>query len=255
MKKLKSILSVLTVVASSLFIGAALTQMTGSTGLGVSVAFIGIVFGIGAGLANRKQRMIVALSCSSLIADFEADCTTLPVGGLEVDLWLINRDEINLTSTTIGTVDSARIISALAMTSGTYAYKFTGIKTSNASSITMNAGKYSNNWIHSLSLVVFDNTSATKVNIIETLAGANLVAVVRNKWKGTSSNMEFEVLGWDVGLEGSAIEKKSDDADTQNAWKVTLTSPKDQFENNAGYLLWNTDQTTTLAIIENLESN
>lgn len=247
MKKIKLYSLVLVALASVFVVNA----------LGLNLAWALALAGAGVlvGYLNAKQKTLAAFGCLSLLADFEADCTTLPVGGLKTDFWLINRDEIDLALTTFGTGDTARIITDLAMTSGTYAYKFTGIKTSNASSITMNQGKYQNNYVHSISFVVFDNTSATKVNIIETLKGANLVAVVRNNWVGTNSNMEFEVLGWDVGLEATVQEKKSDDADTQNAWKVTLSSPKDQFENNAGYLLFGTNQTDTLALIEDLESN
>ncbi len=246
MKSFKSTLSILGVIGSCLFLAPVI-----GIAASLSLALLGILYGY----SVRNEKAVHAFSCASLIADFEADCDTLPVGGLKVDLWLINRDEIDLSNTVIGTGDNARHITALELIASTYAYKFTGIKTSNASSITMNKGKYANNYVHSLSLVVFDNTSATKVNIIETLAGANLVAVVRNNWVGTNSAMEFEVLGWDVGLEGSAIEKKSDDADTQNAWKVTLASPTDQFENNAGYLLAGANQAAILAIIEDLESN
>lgn len=252
---MKKILNNILVPIVALFIGTSIGNATGNFGLGIISTLTLIGMSVLGGFAMRNEKYLKAFSCDSLIADFEADCNTLPVGGLKTDLWLINREEIDLTGTTFGTGDLARTITALALTAGSYAYKFTGIKTSNASSIVMNKGKYQNNFIHSLSMVVFDNTSGTKVNIIETLKGSNLVAVVRNNWVGTNSAMEFEVLGWDVGLEGSAIEKKSDDADTQNAWKVTLSSPTDQFENNAGYLLAGADQAAILAIIENLESN
>lgn len=199
----------------------------------------------------RVAEAVFRKSCGSLASGSAANCATPPVAGLEVDLWLINRADIDLTNTVI--TSGTRTITTLALNASTYAYKFTGLKKSNSTSIDMNQGTFKNNWIHLLNLVIFDNTSATKTDIIEVLADANLVAVVRNKWKGASQVHEFEVLGWDVGLEASAFQKKSDDAETQAAWKGTLSSPKDEFESNVGYLLYVTNQAGTLAALAALE--
>lgn len=230
----------------------------------IVAAYVGLAFGsllvigtvtlaflIMQGLSfSRKNAAAYALACGSLATAFAANCNTKPVAGLEVDVYLMNRDEIDLTLT----VPVGRNIPSITMQSGKFVYKFSGLKSSNSSSIIMNQGKYDNNWVHTWAGVIFDNTAATKEDIIEKLAAANIVAVVRNKWKGSNSNMEFEVLGWDVGLDMSAGEKKSDDADTQNSWKVSMTSPKDQFETNAGYILWDTNQATTLAALEAITS-
>lgn len=209
------------------------------------LAFVILLLSVVAGKGASEEKNI-AYGCASLTTGFAASCATLPVGGLEVDVYLFNRDEIDLTTSTV----SGRTISDIGMKGSSTGYKFSGLKTSNTSSIIMNPGKYSNNWIHQWAGVIFDNTASTKSDIVEKLASANIVAVVRNKWKGTDSNMEFEVLGWDVGLEMTAGEKKSDDADTQNAWKVTMSSPKDQFETNAGYIFFDTDQATTILALD-----
>lgn len=184
--------------------------------------------------------------CGTISEGFAANCDTAPVAGLEVDVYLANRDDINTSTTVI----DGRKITTLAMKSAKELYKFTGFKSSNNSAITMNQGKYKNNWIHLVGLILFDNTPDTKENIVEKLADANLVAIVRNKWKGASSAHEFELFGYDVGLEASVLEKKSDDTDTQGAWKGTLSSPKDQFESNAGYIIDYGSQAATLAAIE-----
>lgn len=188
------------------------------------------------------------LACGTIASGFAANCDTAPVAGLEVDVWLMNREDINLSGCTI----TGRKISVIALASLKEMYKFTGFKSSNNSAINLNLGKYKNNWIHTMGMIVFDNTPDTKTNIIEKLADANLVAIVRNKWKGAASAHEFEVLGWSVGLEASVSEKKSDDTDTQGAWKLTLASPKDQYEDNAGYIIDYGSQASTLAAIEAL---
>jgi hypothetical protein len=184
-------------------------------------------------------------ACGTLTKGFAAGCTTSPVAGLEVDVWLINRDDIDTDTTTI----TGRKITDLNLKAGKEAYKFTGKKTSNNTAINMNVGKYGNNWVHLLGMIIFDNTPDTKANIIEILADCDVVAVVRNKWKGTTSAHEFEVLGYSVGLTAATLEKKSDDADTQSAWKGILSSHPDQFEDNAGYILDYGTQALTLAAL------
>jgi hypothetical protein len=244
-------IGILFALAASLFIGAAVAspQATDSVVAGAvvtSVLFIGsLVVGKFAGM-NRG----IAMTCGAIAVGLNANCTTKPVANLEVDVYIMNRADIDLT-TTSGNI-SGRLISAIAMKSGKYVYKYTGLKTSNSSLIQMAKGKYSNNWIHSLAGIIFDNTAETKENIIEQFAQGNFVAVVRNKWKGTDSDQEFEVLGWDVGLTADSQEKKSDDADTQGAWKQTLKTQDGEVETNAGYILWSTDQTTTLTALEAL---
>lgn len=241
MNKLKLISTTAWAAIGSLLIG----------GVFGSLALAAVVF-IATLLFSKYQRGLkIAMACGAgLVSGIDEDCSP-PVAGLEVEMWLMDRAEIDLANTTV--VD--RTITAIAMNSGKYAYKFVGKKTSNSSSITLAPQKYKNYWTHSWSGIIFSNTAATKKDIIEVLAAANVVAVVRNKWKGTDSATEFEVLGWDVGLEMSVGEKKSDDADTQSAWKVTMSSPKDQFESNAGYLLAGANQTAILALIEGLENS
>ncbi len=238
--KTKIVLSIILAIVSALFIGA----VTGSW-IFAAIVLVG-AFAIAKAYANEKGMAFAA--CAVLATAQAANCNTKPTAGLEVDVYLANRDDVDWDGSTI----SGRTISALVMKAGKFLYKFEGLKTSNNSSIVMNQGKYDNNWIHTWGGVIFDNTAATKEDIIEKLAGANLVAIVRNKWKGTSSNMECELLGRYVGLSASGLEKKSDDADTQGAWKVTMSSPKDEFENNAGYIVWDTDQTTTLDMLDAL---
>lgn len=240
-KILKRIVSLAFVGMLSLFIAVATTPALGI------FAFILTLF-ISRYVSNYKFAMV---ACAGLVSGFEADCETNPVAGLEVEVWLMDRDKIDLSATTI----SGRSITAIAMLDGYYAYKFVGKKSSNASSITLAPQQYKNYWAHQWTGVIFDNTAATKLDIIEVLAEANVVAIVRNKWKGVSSANEFEVLGWDVGLNMSLGEKKSDDVNTQGAWKITMSSPKDEFESNVGYLIGGANQAAMLAIVEGLEQS
>lgn len=200
--------------------------------------------------AYRGQAGMLNAGCSLITTGFVAGCSTTPVAGLEVDLYVANRSEIDLTASTFGTDGE---LTAIVMQTGKKFYKFTGKGTSNSLQIDMVEGKFSNDqWSHLLKNIVFDNTALTKKNIIKKFPSSDLVVVVNNKWKGTGGNMAFEALGWTVGLTGKAIQRKSDNAETAGAWEVTLASPKDQYEDNPGINVFITDYATTLAMMEAL---
>lgn len=247
MKTLKIVSLTLITLLFSIWIAFALDAGAATMTLG-ALLFLGFVI---QGLSRRKNASTFALACASMTTAFAANCATKPVAGLEVDVYLANRDDVDWDASTV----NDRTIEVLAMKSGKFLYKYEGLKTSNNSSIKMNKGIYDNNFIHGWTGVIFDNTADTKQNIIEKFAGANIIAITRNKWKGTLSNMEFEFLGKDVGLEAADMSKESDNADTQGAWKVSMSSPDKQFETNAGYIVHDgVGQTSTLAMLDNLTS-
>lgn len=189
-------------------------------------------------------------ACGAIASGNAATCSTIPTAGLEVDLYLANRDDIDWDASTI----VGRTITALVMKSTKELYKFTGLKNTNASGISCKQGKYKPEYTHTLSMIIHDNTAATKEDIIEKFATANLVAIVRSKSKGTLSNTECELLGRDVGLQATGLDKKSDDADAPNAWKCVFGPAEGEFEGNAGYIVHDTDQATTLAMLDAITS-
>jgi hypothetical protein len=245
---MRKILSVLLILASSLFIASAVNNATGSPAAAVVT---GCLLVGGAFIVARAYSVsIMLMSCGTIATGFEAGCDTKPTAGLETRYWVINRSDIDLTSTTFGADGE---IDNLVLNVGALAYRYVGKGQSNGVQIDMVEGKYSNDqWAHIFNQIVFDNSAGTKKDIIKVFPSADVVIIYENKWKGTGGDSAFEAIGWTVGLTGKAIQRKSDDADTQAAWKVGLASPKDQFEDNPGINIFDTDYATTLAMLNAL---
>ena len=189
------------------------------------------------------------MSCGTLTVGITTNCSTKPVGGLDVDVYIANRADI-ASLTKDGTNDL--IVEAITMAATKKFYKFSGLKQSNKASVKMFKGPYFNSWDHGADLIIFSNTADTKAKIIEQMANGDMVMIINNKWRGTAGNQAFEMLGYEVGLTGNVIERVSDDADTQGAWKVTLGPPDGEHEPRTPLSVYDTDYATTLALVEAL---
>jgi hypothetical protein len=249
MKKTILALYIALAACSSVIVGSIVAKESSSPKAGIVYALATFAGAMIVLHAYRNERDM-ALGCSTITSGNIAGCATIPKGGLEIDYYVINREHIDLTLTTFGTDGE---IDNLVLTGVNVAYKFTAKGTANSDQVDMFEGKYTNdNWTHIFNSIIFDNTAATKKNIIKKFPSSDVVVIKNNKWKGTTGNMAFEALGFGVGLTGKAIQRKSDDGETQNAWKVSLASPKDQYEDNPGLNVFDTDYSTTLSMLEAL---
>ena len=189
-------------------------------------------------MKNRKQ---YSPACGLISAGLSPDCNNPLVGGLEVDLVLINKDDIDTYSFN-GT--NPLIVEGITLAAGKIGYKYTGIKTSNSAKATLVKGKYTTNYDHELSMVVFNVDGAAKLQL-ELLAKGIVVAVVRYKYQGANGSTAFEVLGREQGMEVSVLERDSNNADTQGGYMVTLKTPDVGKEGHLPAPFFDTDYATT----------
>lgn len=247
MKNTKFIIFAIFSLLMSAFIANAVGteyQSDHATAIAFTASMIGSIV---LGLAFPNQAGL-AFACSSLTMGHVAGCTNNPVAGLEYSFYAYNRSDIDLTATTFGTDGE---IDNLVLTAPAVGYKFTAKGTANDVQIDMVEGKFTNDqWSHIFNTVVFDNTAATKKNIIKKFPSSDLVIVYENKWKGLAGASAFEAAGWSVGMTGKAVQRKSNDAETQGAWKVSLGTPKEQTEDNPAINVFDTDYATTKAMLE-----
>ena len=186
----------------------------------------------------------MALNCEEkLTADMAKNCDTKPVGGIEVNVVLINFDDINKTASTFsGTNDL--IITNLATNSGTAGYNLEGIKQINGASweLVKNEEGF-DKYKHLFSGVVLAPSAVNKKLVESVLSGSRYVVVIEKKWKGTSQADAFEVLGFDSGLVAASGTWNTKEAD--GSIKFELASEEGFEEPTMSRNVLETDYATT----------
>ena len=73
----------------------------------------------------------MAIDCTgNLTADITFDCINAPIGGIEQNVVLINKDDIDITATTIDAANRLQV-TGIQLKPGKKGYKLTGIKQAN----------------------------------------------------------------------------------------------------------------------------
>lgn len=189
------------------------------------------------------------MSCiAKITANFTTNCETMVVGGLETNVVLINREDIDLIATTF--TANTLVCTNLQLKSGKTGYKIEGVKQSNGKnySLVIKENMY-NKFLHGIKATIFNPTAEGKLNL-NNMNGGNFVAVVEQKWKGVGSKDAFEILGFTQGLELTVLTNNSSEND--NAILFELASLEGYEEPNVPYNLLETNYATTKTAFDNL---
>ena len=190
-------------------------------------------------------------TCESLLAqDIDFACADLVVKGLEKDGIIINRNDIDFSATTFNSTNP-NIIESLVLKSGKAGHKvvqlgntpFTGTQS------TLEVGTYRNTWTHQIPLAILANDPDTCKDIIDGLANGTFVVILRNKFKGTSGDAEYQVYGYTQGLVASEGTNDKYSEDTDGGWLITL---QETGTRQSAMWFFDTDAATTLAAYEAL---
>ncbi len=182
--------------------------------------------------------------CDTVISQgIEQNCDNPIVKGLEPDGVIMNRGDIDFSSTTFDT-DLKNVIKTMLLKSGKKGYPvvqmganpFTGAKTS------LKTGTYRNTFTNEIPIAILDNGPAVAQNIIDGLANGSFVLILRNLHKGDDGKSEYQVYGYYQGLRASAIDNDKYSEDTDGGWLVTL---KEESTPKSALFYFNTDSTTT----------
>jgi len=192
----------------------------------------------------------MATGCESLLtADILKNCDEQPVGGLEVNAVIINKADIDYSTSTLD-VTNDLLISNIALVALKSGFAIEGIKQVNSTTFELvknDAGfdKYK----HTFKGVVLNPSVANKKRLDELASGSDYVLVVEKKWKGASDADAFDVYGWDSGLQISVITYDSNDSD--GVIKFELSSPAGFEEPKMPRNVLETDYATTLTAFGN----
>ena len=191
--------------------------------------------------------------CNALIAqDIEANCANLGIKGLEPDGKIINRADIDFAATVFDTNNDS-IIKTLVLKTGKQAYDvaqlgntpFTGVQS------TLEVGTYRNTWTHDIPIVVLSNTPEVAHDIIDGLSNGTFVVILRNKFKGSTGDAEYQVYGYTQGLVASEGTNDKYSDDTDGGWLITL---QETGARQSAMFLFDTDAATTAAAYEALKA-
>lgn len=177
--------------------------------------------------------------------DFLFDCDNLPSAGIERDVVLINRSDIDRTASTVsgGVVD-------IVLNSGATGYKIEGVKQINSYNYEVVVNDDSLNRVtHSFLGRIYDLSPDGKAQLNAFVNGANVIAVIENKAKGANQLSAFEVLGWENGLEISEGTKNS--LENDGAFVLTLASNELTPESKVPLTFLDTDYATSKTKFDN----
>lgn len=185
----------------------------------------------------------------NLTADILFDCANAPVGGIEQNVVLINKDDIDLTNTTVD-ADNRLKVTNLQLKPGKTGYKLTGVKQANGKSWELVKKENApDKFKHTFSGVIMNPSLANKVQADNLSKGAKYVAVIEQVWKGASSADAFEVLGFVSGLELTTMTNNSKENDNMIVFEL---SSADGFEEpTIPKTLLETDYETTKTAVDN----
>lgn len=186
--------------------------------------------------------------CGKISANITIDCLNPLQGGVDDRLILINSEDI---SSITRNVTNPQIIEAIILASGTIGYEVEGKNQSVDGKQTFVKQKYSEVFDHEVNFYVFDITPDIKLQL-EKMSKGKLVALLQNNFKGAGGNAAFEIYGLDAGLRLSAMDKDTNNVDTQGAYFVTLKTNDVSKEPHLPATLFLTDYATSLAIVNGL---
>lgn len=148
-----------------------------------------------------------------LTADIVFDCVNAPVGGIEQNVVLINKNDIDVTATTLD-ANNEVVVSAITLKSGKVGYKLTGVKQANGKAWELvKKDNAPDKFKHTFSGVIFNPSAANKQQAQNLSKGSKYVVAVEQIWKGAGNKDAFEILGYASGLELSTMTNSSKEND------------------------------------------
>lgn len=189
------------------------------------------------------------LDCLGMLTgDILRDCLDNNVGGIEVNLLVFNKSDIDITATTFSAT-SPTTMTNFALKTGKTGFLVKGVKQVNALRFEMVVKELSENMFKHFMTVVIPNVSAENMDRLTELSRAEVVVIVETKFKGTDNADAFKVGGYYSGLRMATAVYSS--AENDGSVQVELSSVDGYEESKPILTLLETDYTTTKTAFEN----
>lgn len=187
--------------------------------------------------------------CGGLLdGDILFDCDNQPIGGIEVNVVLINREHLDRSAITYDGANKI-LMTNLQLLSGNVGLALNGVKQINGLSAELVKKETSiDAFKHIFSGMVLNFSAANKLQLQQLSEGASIVAVVELKWKGAGNTEAFQVAGIDAGLELNVLTWNTNEND--GAVTFELSSVDGYEEPKIISTLLETDYATTKAAFD-----
>ena len=157
----------------------------------------------------------------NLTADILFDCANAPIGGIEQNVILINKDDID-TATTTSDATNRILVTNLQLKPGKTGHLLTGVKQSNGKAWELVKKENApDKFKHTFSGVIFNPSAANKQQADSLSKGAKYIVVIEQVWKGADSDDAFEILGLSSGLELMTMTNNSRENDNMIMFELT----------------------------------
>ena len=178
-----------------------------------------------------------------LVADILKNCDEAPVAGLEVNILLFNKLQIDYSSITYsGTNDL--LVTNFQLLSGNTGYLLEGVKQSNSVSSELVIKDFGNAYKHLVAGAILEPSVENMKSLENIMSGGDFVAIVERKWKGVDDADAFIILGLDSGLTASSSTWNSKENDGVELFEIASADGYE--EPKKPRVLLETDYATTL---------
>lgn len=184
------------------------------------------------------------MACTGLIdADILFNCEDASIAGLEVDVIIANRADVDITALTYD-ASNKLIATNFQLKAGKTGYLIQGVKQTNSSTHELVIKETSNDKVkHVFNGIILTPSAANKLQLQNMKDGGDFVIITEKKWKGTDDLDAFEILGLDSGLKLTASNYSSNEND--GSITFSLTSVDGYEEPKYPLTLLETDYATT----------
>ncbi|ALM49326.1 hypothetical protein AMR72_10735 [Flavobacterium psychrophilum] len=157
----------------------------------------------------------------NLTTDILFDCSNAPIGGIEQNVILIAKDDIDVVNTTTDATNRI-LVTNLQLKTGKTGHLLSGVKQSNGKAWELVKKENApDKFKHAFSGVIFNPSAANKQQADALAKGAKYVVVLEQVWKGADSKDAFEILGLSSGLELMTMTNNSKENDNMIVFELS----------------------------------
>lgn len=188
--------------------------------------------------------------CGKISASQAINCDAPLQGGTEDTLVLINWEDWLAAAVSVNVTDP-QIIENIVLASGITAYEMQGKNNSIAPKFELVKQEYAEMFNHEINYKVFNVSAAAKKQMEKKTKG-RFVAIVYNKYKGTTGDSAFEVYGADAGLIVTQMVRDVNNQDNQGAFDIILKTSEKSLEPHMPKTLFITSYAASKAVVDSL---
>lgn len=190
---------------------------------------------------------MAGLDCSKIKTGFiDQECGKPAIAGTAARVILLSYSDVDKSKSVV--IDN--VISSLILKADATGYEVDSLPNATVGSDTINAGTYLKTHQHNVVVRIFKKSEAAK-KFVNGLTNARVIAIVENNDTGDNGDTQYEVYGWDSGLELTEITVTTEMTDGV-AYQVTLATGTIAQESSLPMSLLDTDGKITDLMVDGL---